>query len=1097
MHRIRLFLLLACLTGFLCLPIFWPMAQQGSVKDQGSHWMQKGERAFQEARYDSAIRCFEEAANAFARPEQPAARARALMRQAECHRIISHIDKAYRLFLEARGLIEAHRIQDPMMLGDLGHLESNIVSDQGDFVAAIRIMKEAIALKARAHPRPDSSISMSLNNIGFNFFYLSDYDSAKHYYSLALNRALQDRERYLSDVATFMQNISLVHSRKGDLDSALWLMQESMAMREKILPPGNPDLAHSYLNIATIYSAVGNYEQAMAYSKKAVDIFYKSLGPDAVELSIQYTSIANHLIRLGDREKSLEYHRKSLQISYQNESLRSVSTSSIMAIANHYFAKGDYQASLHYLQDSKIALDNPGTRISYYISLARTLGKLGQQQEALSYVRQANKLTFSTNGPNHIDNGYIFSSLGGILLEMGNATAALQYYDQALAVYKHYFGDRNPRMYYVHSAYASAYNRLGMPDKALAAFQEAIICASASFDDTSVFRNPRPSTVLMASFLVEPLAGKALIFKDKYDKTKDLRYLEASLDALRLSADAIDLVRNQYTDVSKANISAEQRLVYLNGVEVARTMFQLSGRTAYLEEAFQFAERSKYAALLSSMRDIQARQVGRIPDSLSREEQEIKDRIIAYQKLIYDEQLKPEPDQDKLTRWEGQLFQSKRDLESMVARLEAAYPHYHELKYRSDVVHPHEIQQQLGDEEAMVAYLKGDTNLFAFYITRDDLRLVSTPTDSSLAIHIETLRNAMTSQGIANNSSASFARQAVAAHALFKTLLEPGYDLLQGKDLLIIPDEMLGYLSFDILLNKPPDTASYDYSKLPYLIRDHNISYAYLATLQYRREVSHSKRATKAIAFAPNYTGIREAPSENLLSLRGMEKFLLPIKHAKMEMDLLKDKADARIFTDDAANESNFKALSPEYDIIHLAMHSVVDNENPMLSKLVFTIPSEVQEEDGLLNAFEIYNLNLRARMLVLSACNTGYGQMQKGEGIISIGRAFMYAGIPGIIMTLWEIEDKSGYDIMTHFYKYLSQGKDRDESIRLAKLDYLQAAGKLHAHPYFWAAYINIGDNSPVYTKNRHTTWVVVVCLLALLLIAGGYLRGRRWRES
>ncbi len=81
-----------------------------------------------------------------------------------------------------------------------------------------------------------------------------------------------------------------------------------------------------------------------------------------------------------------------------------------------------------------------------------------------------------------------------------------------------------------------------------------------------------------------------------------------------------------------------------------------------------------------------------------------------------------------------------------------------------------------------------------------------------------------------------------------------------------------------------------------------------------------------------------------------------------------------------------------------------------------------------------------------------------------------MYAGIPGIIMTLWEIEDKSGYDIMTHFYKYLSQGKDRDESIRLAKHGLLQAAGKLHAHPYFWAAYINIGDNSPVYTKNRHT---------------------------
>jgi CHAT domain-containing protein len=216
------------------------------------------------------------------------------------------------------------------------------------------------------------------------------------------------------------------------------------------------------------------------------------------------------------------------------------------------------------------------------------------------------------------------------------------------------------------------------------------------------------------------------------------------------------------------------------------------------------------------------------------------------------------------------------------------------------------------------------------------------------------------------------------------------------------------------------------------------------------------------LAFAPSYEGVNDSI---LITERAYRKKLFPLPGAKEEVDNLSKIIRGDVFIDDLATEANFKANASRYDILHLAMHTFIDDENPMYSKLVFTQNSDTLQ-DGLLNTQEIYNMNFKARMVVLSACNTGDGKLLKGEGVMSLARGFFYAGCPSIVMTLWTVEDKTGANLMSYFYNYLHQGIRKDEALRQAKLEYLNSADALKSHPYFWSGYVTLGDVDPLYDE-------------------------------
>lgn len=185
-----------------------------------------------------------------------------------------------------------------------------------------------------------------------------------------------------------------------------------------------------------------------------------------------------------------------------------------------------------------------------------------------------------------------------------------------------------------------------------------------------------------------------------------------------------------------------------------------------------------------------------------------------------------------------------------------------------------------------------------------------------------------------------------------------------------------------------------------------------------------------------------------------------------------------RVVSGYEASEYLFKQLAPGCRILHMAMHASMDDTDPLYSKLVFSDNPE-GGEDGFLNAYEIYNLDLSARMVVLSACQTGAGIVRMGEGIMSLARAFYYSGVPNVVMTLWAVSDTSGRKLMVDFYNLLSHGLDKGKAMQKAKIRYVESADPLRQQPYYWAGYIVTGDPSPVF-KHR-TNWLMMA--LAILL--------------
>jgi CHAT domain-containing protein len=167
---------------------------------------------------------------------------------------------------------------------------------------------------------------------------------------------------------------------------------------------------------------------------------------------------------------------------------------------------------------------------------------------------------------------------------------------------------------------------------------------------------------------------------------------------------------------------------------------------------------------------------------------------------------------------------------------------------------------------------------------------------------------------------------------------------------------------------------------------------------------------------------------------------------------------EARVYLDGEATEENVKdnKLLRSVRRIHFATHGLLDERQPELSGLVLT-RSPGSREDGLLQVYEIFNLQLSADLVVLSACDTGLGTMVSGEGLVGVTRALLYAGAQSVVVSLWNVNDASTPDLMISFYRHLDQGAGEAESLRLAKLEMIRHPGL--AHPFYWAPFILIGE--------------------------------------
>ncbi|MCK6694229.1 MAG: CHAT domain-containing protein, partial [Thermoanaerobaculia bacterium] len=381
------------------------------------------------------------------------------------------------------------------------------------------------------------------------------------------------------------------------------------------------------------------------------------------------------------------------------------------------------------------------------------------------------------------------------------------------------------------------------------------------------------------------------------------------------------------------------------------------------------------------------------------------------------------------------------------------------------------LRGSLLPDQALLEYFVGDSNLYVVALTKDMLRLIPLEYSGELENTVETLRKTLTGSGdtiqFSSQATLLFGRSAA---QLYDWLLAKPLEALPKpvNKLIIVPDGILGYLPFEVL-GAPGAQISGAFRSFPYLIRNYTVAYAFSgkSLLVQNKLVAGANPARATFGgFSAQYGGAQGGGRRQAASRALLFRDALPnLPGAAREVKDIAQLLDGDVYIDSAATKAQFKSRAGQFRILHFAMHALLDDQDPRFSKLLFTKSGDGTEDDDLY-AVELHGMRLPAEMAVLSACQTGVGVLHRGEGVMSLSKAFSVAGVPATVMSLWSVDDTETATLMTNFYKSLAMGLPKDEALRQAKLKYLSTAQNTRASPYFWAGFIAAGDMTPLFAR-------------------------------
>jgi len=377
-----------------------------------------------------------------------------------------------------------------------------------------------------------------------------------------------------------------------------------------------------------------------------------------------------------------------------------------------------------------------------------------------------------------------------------------------------------------------------------------------------------------------------------------------------------------------------------------------------------------------------------------------------------------------------------------------------------------QVQRELLDKKtALIEFFLGKKQSFMFLIKKDDYDLFSLPPRDKIRNSIKGFL-----KELSDLPRGKF-RGSLAAKRLFHQLLGPLEKNLNDsiENLIIIPDGLLYYLPFEALIMGPQDVSSDG----KFLIEDFKISYApSCSSLLFlkKREIKIRPRKSLLAIGNPIYEAGELARSNSQNSSRIFQEIyedqgfdLSPLPYTKKEIKEISrffQRGYKDIYLGKVAREDLIKNISLEdYQIIHFACHGLHDEMFPFRSGLVLSLEGNIKE-DGFLLVREIYDLELAADLIVLSACKTGKGELENIEGVLGLPRIFFYCGAKSVVSSLWEVNDKSTSKFMSYFYKHISLGESKSQALRMAKIKMLKSK---YCHPFYWASFVLYGDFTPI----------------------------------
>jgi len=923
---------------------------------------------------------------------------------------LGEFDVALDYYQKSLSLLE--KIGDKRRIGNrLGNIAS-VYNDKSDYPTALAYYSKA--KKIREEINDKRGLAADLNNMGLIFDEKGEYDTALTHYQKALKLNLEiDNQR---SIGKNLANIANVHINLGDYLEALQIYDETLEIRKA--RNDKKGEGNDYGNMGIAYQSLGDYKKAMELYQKAL-VIHGDIGFQE-GVGYQFGRIAELQKAKGEYAEAIKTFQKALEIHQEVGHLHG-SADWLTSLSSTYFAVGDHNLAIDNLQHALTLHRNIGNSSGEAVTLNKlghALFKLGKNDSAKSCFQTALK-THKKTGEKWGECTALVH-LSYVFREEGNTEIALEHLISSKKIANEL--KENLLQAWVQFQLGELYRLMKNIQDAHSAYEKGLAISEGLND---------PELRWQIYY------GLGKLNEAAEDHERSYYYYQAAVKIIE------DIRRDALIEEFKAGVMHNRFEAY---EALILTLIKLN-RT---EEAFEIVERARARNLLDLLKNTQIK--GK-PHSgkQSRSEEQIN-KLHALQAkistLTTQSSLQRVNEQGSLRgpakkTYKKSLQKAQEDYQHLLIDIKLRNPEYAAL-IEAKPLSGSNVRKLLDEETVLIEYFIIADNILIFVVTKDEMHQITVPGGLNSIRGKITLFRGTAVRGM-NEHKLAKSPWIVPLEKLYKLLIEPvkkaGF-LSDKKHIIVVPQGILHYLPFQALITQIDSRDK----KPHFLVEDFIISYAPSASvLKYCRK-KNTQQKEKLLLLAPQIAQLPMS-AEEISEISGIFG------------------SNSEKHSGEEATESLVKEDGSNFDLLHFATTANFNKRNPMFSKLDL---AKSKSDDGNLEVHEIFNLDLNASMVVLSACQTalgsGYSQtIPKGDELISLTRAFMFAGSPSVVASLWEIYDPSTAVFMARFYENL---KNNNKATALALTqremlarDFEDNQNIKYSHPYHWASFVLVGD--------------------------------------
>ena len=960
--------------------------------------------------------------------------------------------------------------------------------DMGDFARAEPLLKESLALREKILGPDHKDVATSLNDLAQFYKATGDYKQAEKMYQRAAaiyEKSLGPNHTHL---ATVLYNLANLYRSVGDYKKAEPLYQRSLAIREKALGGDHPEVAISLSNMGIFYEALGDYNRAEQFYNRALAIYEKRLGPDHPDVGGVLISLAGLYKAKGEYDRAESAYKRALAIYDKKAPNHPNVASASNDLGLLYKELGDYRRAEKYyrhalaVSEKSQGPDHPRTAATIN-NLAALYHKAGRNDEAESLYKRALSIVEKAFGPDHPNVAAGLNNLGTLCVDRGDFNQAVTYFNRSLSIVEKTLGPDHP---YVAT---SMYN-LGSAYKALGDYGSSVPFYERSLSIRKKILGPESPAV--ASCLND--LGQVYAAQGRYANAHGLFKQVNNID-YKLIRQVMEFTSEEQkmeflaTKQARLEISMCLAVKHLSNDKTARKdalNWWLQRKGIILEAQKQFQEALVHSDDPNVVKAMQ--ELGLVRAELSKlvfggPGPEGPD---AYQRRIADLEKQRDALEAKLIKLSQSFARQKKAIQADTRQVAGALPRGAVLLEIVRISYYDFKGQGLTNKWLPDHYL-------AFVLhagNGDQVGLVDLGQADPINKAVAAFKKAMASPRELNTINA-------ASRELHRLVFAPVQTKLgKSKEIFLSPDGDLNLIPFEVLQDSDGN----------YLIEQYTFNYLASGRDMIGFGAIRARSGKSLLVGDPNFdasgksAGGEVDDSRRSADLRGIQFGRLPgtLEEVKAIQHIL-GPGNAVLKTGKQADENAlFRARSPR--ILHLATHgffltdqqleafrdaepyggrvgksgakesSQVKVENPLLrSGLALAGANQAlrssgsSRSGGLLTAEKVLSLRLEGTALVvLSACETGLGEVKRGEGVYGLRRAFVQAGTKGLVMSMWSVPDQETKELMAEFYTNLTKHKlSPNAALRKAALAEMKIVKDRYgqAHPLFWGAFIYLGE--------------------------------------